>query len=465
MDKTTPNFRLLSTLQAVIFLLFFGFGLRAQSDSTCKAEFLFNFVDQQTAYFFNASPGYAQANWDFGDGVIVGQYEHTILVEFSSDTTEVCLEIWQRDSCYSQTCKLVYRGSPEEQCMLTDCVWPGDANGDRLANHIDVLNIGLGYNEVGIPRPFFPFDNPIAWVPNLGIDWAQSINGVNFKHLDCDGNGHINEADLHAILQNYSPAPIQERREDPQAVPLYIRFRKDQIVLDDPEELVTIEADIYLGAVDQPVDNLEGVAFSLTYPNEMKLPIPVDFQVDTSLFGPVDSLLLIEKDLSDFGVGRFDVGIARKSKTGIDGAGRVGTAIIVVTADIIFFREEERKLCLNIGDAYAVDSAGVEVPVRIMNDSCEITISRGTITTTSQERLKLNMRVFPNPATDEMVWIAFDEPTRGQLTIFDLNGREIQLGGVNGTQTQVNLSPFGPGVYILQLVNDSGVQRRRIVVK
>ena len=60
---------------------------------------------------------------------------------------------------------------------------------------------------MGPAREEFPIaDNPTAWAPNTSTDWDHwTNNSINYKHLDCDGDGAIGEDDVQAIIDNYRP--------------------------------------------------------------------------------------------------------------------------------------------------------------------------------------------------------------------------------------------------------------------
>ena len=79
------------------------------------------------------------------------------------------------------------------------CVWPGDANSDKKVTTADVLNIGLAYFATGTGRAGASNN----WVPQRSADWGTAIKGVDYKYVDCNGDGVINISDLAAIGLNY----------------------------------------------------------------------------------------------------------------------------------------------------------------------------------------------------------------------------------------------------------------------
>jgi hypothetical protein len=68
-----------------------------------------------------------------------------------------------------------------------DCVWPGDANNDGIANFFDVLELGLGFGRHGPPR-----NAPLSWAPHPGDTWNGTLsNDLNSKFADMNGDGTI----------------------------------------------------------------------------------------------------------------------------------------------------------------------------------------------------------------------------------------------------------------------------------
>ncbi|MGZ5244768.1 MAG: hypothetical protein ACXWD4_12675, partial [Bacteroidia bacterium] len=67
----------------------------------------------------------------------------------------------------------------------SNCVWPGDANRDKTADYLDILDIALGYSSTGSPR----LNASTNWIPQLSKDWSNSLSsGINYKHLDTNGD-------------------------------------------------------------------------------------------------------------------------------------------------------------------------------------------------------------------------------------------------------------------------------------
>lgn len=78
-------------------------------------------------------------------------------------------------------------------------VWPGDFNSDGIADIHDLLYWGAAANFTGINRP----NANLTWNPQNCPEWSLSVNGINSKHQDGNGDGTVNSNDLNALIQNY----------------------------------------------------------------------------------------------------------------------------------------------------------------------------------------------------------------------------------------------------------------------
>ncbi|MEM6396245.1 MAG: T9SS type A sorting domain-containing protein [Bacteroidota bacterium] len=83
-----------------------------------------------------------------------------------------------------------------------DCVWPGDLNNDGIANYVDLVALGFGFDSVGPVR-----EQPIFWAPTLGDSWGgdQVFELTpDLKHLDGNDDGIANVADFEQTLDFYN---------------------------------------------------------------------------------------------------------------------------------------------------------------------------------------------------------------------------------------------------------------------
>ena len=92
--------------------------------------------------------------------------------------------------------------------QVSDLVFPGDANHDQIANNTDFLQLGVFYGQTGPTRP----NATLNWEGQWAMDWdTTQANGYDIKHVDCDGNGTIDNDDGQAILLNYGLTHSSQR--------------------------------------------------------------------------------------------------------------------------------------------------------------------------------------------------------------------------------------------------------------
>ena len=86
------------------------------------------------------------------------------------------------------------------QCT-EDCVWPGDLNANGIVNALDALAFGFALDSMGPARSNMSTD----WQALEADDWIQNLPelGTNFKHIDANGNGIVEENDQFIISVNY----------------------------------------------------------------------------------------------------------------------------------------------------------------------------------------------------------------------------------------------------------------------
>ncbi len=87
----------------------------------------------------------------------------------------------------------------------SDCVWPGDANLDGIANHCDLTDMALAAangSNTGLPRS----PREVWWSPWAAPDFSENTpkTNRNKKHNDADGNGKIELQDLKILTENYN---------------------------------------------------------------------------------------------------------------------------------------------------------------------------------------------------------------------------------------------------------------------
>jgi len=90
-------------------------------------------------------------------------------------------------------------------CDSSD-VFPGDCNNDGMVNSTDIVYWNYAVGSTGPIRPNATTDCVAQPSPNWSLSFGDIASGnpeINGKHLDCDGNGIINNQDVDVIVSNY----------------------------------------------------------------------------------------------------------------------------------------------------------------------------------------------------------------------------------------------------------------------
>ena len=78
-------------------------------------------------------------------------------------------------------------------------VWPGDANNDGTVNQVDLLPIGVFWNQSGYART--GYTSPVAWESQICLPWSQDARAT---YADATGDGLVGPDDVLVIGLNWN---------------------------------------------------------------------------------------------------------------------------------------------------------------------------------------------------------------------------------------------------------------------
>lgn len=450
----------------MLFSLLVLLPLRAQ-DVEAKFEYAFSSQQSNTVYFYNFSEGdLAGATWTFGDGEYASTLADTLTHTFAeTDFYQVCLTVWDDAGSLHEYCEEIFVGPANMICNYTDCVFPGDANGDGVANLYDMLHMGLGLGHQGPVRPNASLD----WYGQPAPDWGQyAPGGVDFKHLDADGNGQIQQSDLEAIFLHNNSLPKQPQISDNDGPTIFLDFKQDTIFLQDyaGQDTIHLLADIHLGDVSNGFDDLHGISFYVDYEEELFMEYEVEVTYDEESF--------TGKQLQDVAVGwkdqkgssQLDFGLTRINQQAASGGGKVGQARFIIVSDIIEARttNEEVEVEFPLRGVKTYNSFGEPVLSNVTKFPATVYFIEGTVTSTQQPDLEKNILVYPNPTADFLRIRSGSEMQPYVLTLYNTVGVPVYRSGrMENRQPVLDLRHLPKGVYQLQLETDKGVLVKQII--
>ncbi len=315
-------------------------------------------------------------------------------------------------------------------------VWPGDANHDNIAHHIDLLNVGLAFGAQG-PARATDSDN---WMSFQADNWAGAFaNGLNYKHADCNGDGIVDELDRNTIIQNYGlthgpVGPFDSLPGTDTDPPIYVDF---------PAQLpdgASFTVPIIAGSADEPVEDVYGIAFTVEFDPGVIDPSAIQVVYPVSWFGePGVNTLSVDRTYA--AEGQIEIAITRTDQNNVSGYGQVAY-IIGIIDDIAGLVKSE----VSVGKIRAIRKD--ETPVPLSRPSTSFTIA---------------MKEEP-PAEDDArgIFSLFPNPTGGWVTVSSRHGfepEELRLMTMSGQvidapqegNRRVSLEGLPNGTYILRI--------------
>ena len=438
---------------------------------TCDAYFTYEVYDGPIPgtggiTFSNQANGdYTNVSWDFGDGSISNDAGASLDHFYATDGVyNVCMTVWNDQTCLSTFCADVIVGSLSDICNLTDCVFPGDANKDGEANFYDLLDLGVGNGLAGPARP----NATIEWVGQLAPDWPQeTVEGVNYKHLDCDGNGIIDNDDALAITTNYTPMDAPNPTAEASAPLIHIDFDQDTIYVD-PNTLsanIQVTAHLKIGNQTLPAENIYGLALYLGYSSDLVYEdsISVSYNED-SFFGPSDEVYWLPNN--QYAEEQLDLGITRTDGNAVDGFGKIGDVVYIINSDILDGRidDGDAHFVVSVNGVKMVDSLGNVLDINLENTPSTLVFTKvETETNINNPELSQKVQLFPNPATDKVV-IKITDLNGEHIEVFNNFGQILFEKNINDSQIELNMKDWNAGIYFVKIKTAEGVVSKRFVL-
>ena len=339
-------------------------------------------------------------------------------------------------------------------------VWPGDTDTNGIVNNFDILNIGLGIDSMGPIRP----NATINWSGQPGPDWVQqtTLGLVNYKHIDTDGNGVIEEIDTNAIVLNwgetYNFAPQEETENlNPDLDPVPFFLKPDTLI-----EGQTFNLPIILGEMDHPAEDVYGLAFSLEYDPDLIEDGTARVVLNDSWLGDLNAdMIFIQKNFDS--EGRMDVGITRIDGQNMDGFGAIGVFNITIEDDILLWGGNEEQRMNNLQAIFKISNVRIisfqEEELNVFTNPTEAEV----VTSTNEITLKNSLKIYPNPTTD-LLYINSAAQTLDMVSLRDWNGKLLKQQFPQQLHTQMTTNELPAGVYLLQIQSGDKMTSKRVTI-
>jgi PKD repeat protein len=428
--------------------------------------------DGYTVQFRNLSVGeYTFAQLDFGDGSPLWedtQWDTVVHHYAVGDIYPANLTTWKTGGCLSSATQLVMTDALSMTLANipgnTDYVLPGDANGDQKANAHDILHLGLGHYATGAPRPYAS----TAWAHQFAPNWDHSVaQAVNYKHLDCDGNGVVNVFDADVTAQHYVALDTTPVAFLPNAPKVWLEFAQDTLYVDpnNPQPL-SIEAKVMLGSPTQPALGIYGLGFALRYPDYVAHDPDTDY--DGDLFGSINHMLWLAEDIHPRR--QLDLALTRTNGLAANGYGQIADITFksdyVIVIDVIG-RSENANLPFSVPvkNLKAMDAYGNEMDLSVPASLDTVWIKSLATSAVNEQNLAESIHLYPNPATGAATLLTGDLQVE-RIEIANALGQILRNVPPSGSRaTRLEIADWQLGVYTLRILTDRGLAEKRLVVK
>lgn len=327
-------------------------------------------------------------------------------------------------------------------------VWPGDANSDGVADNFDVLELGLHFTQTGSARA----TTSNAWQSYFANNWTGTIsNGKNVNHSDCNGDGVINTNDTLAIFNNYGLThafkPAEQTAVNPQL----------SIV---PDQTTVAKGNwgtssVFLGEASAPVTNLNGLAFTVTFDQNLIDANSFYMEYPASFINAGNQNLKFSKP--DFANGKLYTATTHTITNNVSGNGKI--AILHYRIKSTLATDE----VLNIGISQSKQSNAIGVLMPLTAGTATVAAIGASV---GMDELSAgnSMALYPNPA---MNFATIQSNSLLQkVEVLSLTGQIILSETASGAQHQLDLRNVTNGVYLVTIYStDQKVVRKKLVVQ
>ena len=348
-------------------------------------------------------------------------------------------------------------------------LYPGDVTNNGQVNGLDVIYIGLAFQEEGVPR-----GGPVIFQATPFTEWGTTFsNGLDHAYADCNGDGKVNEDDIDIVADFFGETQPTVTPDifsnGTSGVDPILNFAAPFNVIGLGDN---IDLSLNLGTESDSIIDFYGITFTVNYdpniidPNEIDFKFPNTSWIDTVLFPP--SLPNIEHiEIYDALQGKMHVAITRRDQNPISGWGEIGTVKIVIE-DFIVGLNQDTTTNLNFSDVKLISHDMSIIP--IYQESFPLVITTDTslaFTTSTDEYINSSkLEIYPNPTYgDQFVTESSDAIER--LTLFDLLGRNVpvQQEVESFKKRRVYLNGNVPtGIYVVSVKTKKGTVNKKIII-
>lgn len=346
-----------------------------------------------------------------------------------------------------------------QTCAPADCLWPGDANRNGVANHLDVLWLGLATADaIGGPSRN---DASFTWTPqDPPADWTGSfpVSDINLKYADGNGDGWIDGTDVELFPHVYGQMNDQFSGFLGNDIPGDDLFYEISNPNPQPGEIVDVS--IHLGDIDNLIEGISGIAFTVTWDTAIVNEQATIFNEVggwMNMSGP-DFYSSAKLD-EPLGIVQPEFALTRLEGTTVSGAGEIVQMRIVIE-DVIVGLDglPVDSVSLDLGFQQVLGLNGEEEDMLITNHATQLLVTH------------LNVDLAPNlpqrariQTVASQLSLSLDEPVDG-LCVYNVSGQQIRRWATGFTDLEFPIGDWPAGIYFFQFVQNEYTWVQRVHV-
>lgn len=332
-------------------------------------------------------------------------------------------------------------------------VWPGDANYDKIADNYDLLPIGLYYGQTGTARA--SISN--TWQKFVTADWPDhQLEGQNLKHADCNGDGTIDSNDTIAIQLNYNDIHALQ----PPVAQLHRTSNPDLYFVTSASSYQPgdwVDAEIWLGNLSNPAQQLYGIAFDLNYESNLIEPGTESISYSGTWLGTpgLNALQLTHIDAAhNTASGSF----TRIDHNNVTGFGKIANFRFQIKNTLTL----ADTLHLSFLKYVANDSSGAHLSFNTVNSSIGIDLSTGISKADKME----GMTIAPNPFSTQSTITINSEIPHTAIELTDETGKVVRSFHTTENVIILEKGNLKKGVYQVQIWNTNKIfETKKIIIQ
>ena len=322
-----------------------------------------------------------------------------------------------------------------------NCVWPGDADDNHLADNTDILYIGMAFGDTGTVRPAAS----LVWTAQGASAWDSSFGGgVNCVHADCDGNGSVGYNDTTAVHLNFGLTHSKNNAQRQGAIPIYITSDKGLYGSND-----TMKLTLSIGDNSVSIQKIYGIAYDFDFATSSSCRL-ISIHQDNSWMGEKLGFMKLNGTAAYMAQSRVD-------HRDTSGYGMI--AEVQVVSDIVASYTD--SVHFSVDHILALTSRGDTVLLAPATHTVAVSQHPLGLAETDEDAF---INLYPNPNNGSFR-VVQPSAIKTKMTITDELGRIVYEMNLSEKMSTVDLVKVPAGIYTATFTSALSHMSKRLVVK